>query len=182
MATPLEALAGTCDLGSLIGELALRYGGFDLIAHWTAIVGAELKSSLLHAADVVAFPSRVLPGGRTEGLPIALLEARLAGAPIVASDVGALREGLRPSDCAVPAEDVGALRQALEQRLSSRALRSHSTRVALVHPGSDEDATFTLAAAALRYRRVLTIAARSASSARRPTAMSPRFSSESAAP
>ncbi len=33
--TPLEELAGTLVLGALLSELGRRYGGYDLVAHWT---------------------------------------------------------------------------------------------------------------------------------------------------
>ena len=33
--TASDVLARTLDLGSLIGEIARRYGAYDLVAHWT---------------------------------------------------------------------------------------------------------------------------------------------------
>jgi glycosyltransferase involved in cell wall biosynthesis len=52
------------------------------------------KSDLLHAADAFVLPSRVLPSGRSEGAPTALLEAMLAGLPVIASEVGGIGEVL----------------------------------------------------------------------------------------
>jgi glycosyltransferase involved in cell wall biosynthesis len=46
----------------------------------------------LRAADVYAQPSRVLPNGRTEGTPVATLEALAAAIPVVASSSGGLAE------------------------------------------------------------------------------------------
>jgi glycosyltransferase involved in cell wall biosynthesis len=43
-------------------------------------------------ADVYAQPSRALPGGRTEGAPLATREALAVGLPVVAGAVGGLRE------------------------------------------------------------------------------------------
>jgi glycosyltransferase involved in cell wall biosynthesis len=66
--------------------------------------------TVLAAADVLALPSR------TEGLPMAVLEAMAAGLPVVASAVGSLPEVLGGgAGLLVPAGDVPALRLALEQ-------------------------------------------------------------------
>lgn len=73
---------------------------------------------LLAAADVLALPSR------TEGLPLAVLEAMAAGVPVVASAVGALPEVLEGgAGLLVPPGDVAALRAALV-RLRDPGLRS----------------------------------------------------------
>jgi len=66
-------------------------------------------SPVLAAADVLALPSR------TEGLPMAVLEAMAAGVPVVASAVGSLPEVLgEGAGMLVPAGDPQALRRALE--------------------------------------------------------------------
>jgi glycosyltransferase involved in cell wall biosynthesis len=65
---------------------------------------------VLAAADVLALPSR------TEGLPMAVLEAMAAGVPVVGSAVGALPEVLGDgAGVLVPPDDVEALRGALRQ-------------------------------------------------------------------
>jgi glycosyltransferase involved in cell wall biosynthesis len=75
-------------------------------------------ASVLAAADVLALPSR------TEGLPMAALEAMAAGLPVVASAVGSLPEVLADgAGVLVPPGDVSALRRALE-RLSSPKVRA----------------------------------------------------------
>ncbi len=50
------------------------------------------KARWLAAADAFLLPSRVLTSGRTEGMPHALLEAMAAGLPVIASNVGGVRE------------------------------------------------------------------------------------------
>lgn len=69
----LAARAG--DNVSLVGQLPL----------------AE-RDRALAAADVVVVPSIELPDGRSEGMPLAALEAMAAGVPVVASRVGGLAE------------------------------------------------------------------------------------------
>jgi glycosyltransferase involved in cell wall biosynthesis len=82
------------------------------------------KRELLHAADAFVLPSIVLPSGRSEGMPTTLLEAMDHGLPVIASDVGGVRDVLRDGDNGwlVPPRDVGALTAAIE-RLRDEALR-----------------------------------------------------------
>jgi glycosyltransferase involved in cell wall biosynthesis len=84
-------------------------------------VPLEEVAAHLGAADVFAHPARVLPGGRTEGMPVAVGEAIAAGLPVVAAACGGLCElagtaGVR----LVPPDDVGALARALEVALDLR--------------------------------------------------------------
>ncbi|HEV2591706.1 MAG TPA: glycosyltransferase family 4 protein [Gaiellaceae bacterium] len=62
---------------------------------------------------------------RSEGLPISVLEAMAAGLPVVASDVGGLREQVVDGETGylVPAGDVTALTDALARLLDDPALR-----------------------------------------------------------
>lgn len=71
---------------------------------------------LLTEASVVVVPSRVLPNGRSEGTPIAALEALAAGVPVVASNVGGLRD---LPVVHVPPEDPRALAAAIDHVLKS---------------------------------------------------------------
>lgn len=50
------------------------------------------RDRLLERASIVVIPSRVLANGRSEGTPLVALEALAAGVPVIASDVGGLRE------------------------------------------------------------------------------------------
>ena len=70
-------------------------------------------ASLLPAFDVFCLPSR------REGLPLVVLEAQASGVPVVATDVGAVRDALCPrTSRLVPAQDVAALAAALSATLA----------------------------------------------------------------
>jgi glycosyltransferase involved in cell wall biosynthesis len=73
---------------------------------------------LLAAADLYVMPSR------SEGLPLALLEAMFAGRPIVASAVGGIPDALGDGGILVPPEDAAALAGALRRLLDDGAERA----------------------------------------------------------
>lgn len=96
-------------------------------------VASAKKSLLLTAADAFALPSRVLPSGRTEGSPVALLEAMSFGLPTVSSAVGGIAELLRHDDRAgmlVPPDQPASLANALERLRLDAALRSKMGAIA----------------------------------------------------
>jgi glycosyltransferase involved in cell wall biosynthesis len=92
-------------LAALAAELGLEH------VHFLGACGDG--AALCGGADLFVLPSR------REGLPLALLEALLAGLPVVATAVGgvpALLDGLAGA-ALVPAEDPARLRQAIEEAL-----------------------------------------------------------------
>jgi glycosyltransferase involved in cell wall biosynthesis len=72
-------------------------------------------ANMLAGADVFVLPSL------SEGLPLALLEAMLSGCPIIASEVGEIRNVLADGDAGVlvPAGDAPALAAALDKLLAA---------------------------------------------------------------
>ncbi len=55
-------------------------------------VEPQQRHRLLAETDLVVIPSRILPDGRTEGLPVVCLEAMAAGRVVVAARVGGISE------------------------------------------------------------------------------------------
>jgi glycosyltransferase involved in cell wall biosynthesis len=86
-------------------------------ARFLGWVGPELRAELLGAVDVVVLPSRVLPDGRHEGLPLVVIEALAAGRPVIASDTGATSELIEHgrSGLLVPPENARALGEAINR-------------------------------------------------------------------
>jgi glycosyltransferase involved in cell wall biosynthesis len=99
-----------------LASLAARLGVEDRVrlAGWD-----PEPRRLLPALDVFVLPSRF------EGFPLAILEAQLAGLPVVASDVGSIDEAVVPGETGilVPPDDAEALAEALRPLLADAGLR-----------------------------------------------------------
>lgn len=86
----------------------------DVRATFLGYVTRQERDALLVASDAFVMPSRPI-GGRQEGAPCALLEAQLAGLPVLASRSGGLVERVRHNidGLLIRAGDVDAWRDAL---------------------------------------------------------------------
>ena len=150
---PIEPLARRAN-GPVIGAIGrlAPEKGYDLAIHalrdlpeaTLVLVGDGSERERLEAiarelgvAERVQFtgwsdePRRYLPGfdafvlpSRQEGFPLAVVEAMLAGLPVVAADVGSVSEAVVDEETGylVPAEDPGALADRLRLLLSNREL------------------------------------------------------------
>lgn len=100
------------DLDGLIKELRLQ-------EHVKLLGYTEDLTQLLASADVFALPSR------WEGLPMALLEAMMAGLPIIATQVSGVEEVVenRKHGLLIPTGDVDALAEAILQLAKSQDQR-----------------------------------------------------------
>lgn len=111
---------------SALEEEVSRRGVEDAITFVGRQTPEEVRS-ILRQADVFVMPSR------SEGLPLALLEAMASGLPVVASHVGGIPEVLtREVGLLVPPEDPAALAQALTDVLQNPTRRvemGHAARV-----------------------------------------------------
>lgn len=87
-------------------------------------VDAPRRDALLGIADVFVLPSRPLPDGRTEGAPVALLEAMGAGLAVVASNTGGIAELTADAAMLVPPGNPEALAHAIEALIRDPAQRA----------------------------------------------------------
>jgi glycosyltransferase involved in cell wall biosynthesis len=88
----------------------------DPRATFLGAIDAARRDLLLREASVVVIPSRVLPNGRSEGVPLVALEALAAGVPVIASAVGGLTD---LPVVHVPPDDPRALAAAIDRVLAS---------------------------------------------------------------
>jgi glycosyltransferase involved in cell wall biosynthesis len=72
-------------------------------------------SQLLRTANCYVQPSVIMPSGKMEGIPVALMEAMVSGIPVVATSISGIPELVKHGDTGwlVPPEDVDALADAL---------------------------------------------------------------------
>ncbi|HTR51150.1 MAG TPA: glycosyltransferase family 4 protein [Kofleriaceae bacterium] len=106
------AIAGD---GPARGELEQLAAGR---ARFLGAVDETARDRLLATASAVVVPSRVVAGGRSEGLPLVALEALAAGVPLVASAVGGLPT-LASVAALVPPDDPHALAAAIDRVLAA---------------------------------------------------------------
>ena len=81
------------------------------------VTGIGEAARIMPAFDLLVLPSR------KEGLPFVLLEAMVAGVPIVATDVGGVRETVGDAGLVVAPEDPQALAEAIAKVLGDGNLR-----------------------------------------------------------
>jgi glycosyltransferase involved in cell wall biosynthesis len=83
--------------------------------HWLGYIPEHELISLYAGAELFVYPSRL------EGFGLPVIEAMACGAPVVASDVTALREVAADAACFVPPGDVDALAAAMSRLVSDPA-------------------------------------------------------------
>jgi glycosyltransferase involved in cell wall biosynthesis len=144
----------------IVGAGGFR-GTLERLASALGIAARVTFAGELPAADVRAQMAGarvfVLPS-RSEGLPLAPLEAMAAGLPVVATRVGGVPEAIAPgSGVLVPAEDPAALAGALREVLVHRGLGDD-----LAARGRVQARRFDVAVAHAAYDEVLAAAVASA--------------------
>ena len=110
---------GICGSGPLLGQLEEQISALDLEGKVRLLGQWENVRELLAAADAFVLPSR------WEGLPMALLEAMMAGLPIIATKVEGVEEVIveGKNGLLVPIEDADALAGAIMQLMADPQLR-----------------------------------------------------------
>lgn len=91
------------------------------------LLGAQPRhkvSELLQQVDVLALPSVVMPNGKMEGIPVALMEALAAEIPVVATAISGIPELVRDGETGllVPERNAAALAEALLRLYTNRDL------------------------------------------------------------
>ena len=109
--------------------------------------------AFLADADIFCLPSRA------EGLPLALLEAVLAGLPCVACDVGDVAAAVADLAIVIPPEDVDALTAALAALAADPTLRADLGTRARREGVARFDERTTVAAVGAVYRSALAVGA-----------------------
>lgn len=128
----LEALAGLpqvelhlCGDGPQRPALEAQARELGMSAVFHGVVTGQARDAILSRSHGFVMPSRRLPGGRTEGAPVALLEALSLGLPVVATSVGGIPELLRGRQGAWLVEpEAAALRQGVLALCEALALGS----------------------------------------------------------
>lgn len=127
----IEALAGRDDVELVVAGEGPERARLEQLARarrvrvrFLGVITGEAKSRWLAAADALVAPSVVLPGGRSEGAPVAVLEAMGASKPVIASAAGGLAELVVHDETGllVPPRDAAALRAAIERLRSDPSL------------------------------------------------------------
>ncbi len=113
------AIVGDGPLRVRLEALAARLGLADRV-RFAGRASREGVRDVLAAASVFALPCVELPGGRHDGLPVALLEAMATGLPVVTTPVGGIPEAVESgrNGWLVRPGDAGALARRLRGLLS----------------------------------------------------------------
>jgi glycosyltransferase involved in cell wall biosynthesis len=124
----IEALAplqdvelNICGAGNARPELETLARRLDVNAIFHGVVTGPRKAELLSGSHGFALTSRRLPGGRTEGSPVALLEALSYGLAVVATDVGGVAQALSDHpEAHLCSPEVNSIRSGLRQMIGQR--------------------------------------------------------------
>jgi glycosyltransferase involved in cell wall biosynthesis len=109
-------------------------GGGDLLDQVKAAAPSNVSViGWAEAADLFGAADIILSTSENEGMPVALIEAQLAGKPVVATDVGSVSEVILNHETGIITDkEVKSIASALESLLSDGAKREEMGRLAIV--------------------------------------------------
>jgi glycosyltransferase involved in cell wall biosynthesis len=130
VAGAIEAAAGAPDLGLVIAGSGPERPRLESLAREVAPGQVHFVGAVGDPADVLAVADVVVLPSLTEGMPAVLIEAGLSGLPVVAADVGAVREVVLDGETGlvVPPGDHPALSRALKDALAAPELGHRARR------------------------------------------------------
>jgi glycosyltransferase involved in cell wall biosynthesis len=108
-------------------------GGGDLLEQVRATAPANVSViGWAQAADLFGASEIILSTSENEGMPVALIEAQLAGKPVVATDVGSVSEVILNHETGIVTnKNAGSIATALESLVIDKAKREEMGRLAV---------------------------------------------------
>lgn len=107
-------------------------GGGDLLEQVKAAAPANVSViGWAQAADLFGAADIILSTSENEGMPVALIEAQLAGKPVVATDVGAVSEVILNHETGIVTnKNAGSIASAVESLILDKTTRDEMGRLA----------------------------------------------------
>jgi glycosyltransferase involved in cell wall biosynthesis len=108
-------------------------GGGDLLDQIKAAAGANVSViGWAEAADLFGAADIILSTSENEGMPVALIEAQLAGKPVVATDVGSVSEVILNHETGIVTnKNAGSIASAVESLVLDKTTREEMGRLAI---------------------------------------------------
>ena len=108
-------------------------GGGDLLDQVKAAAPANVSViGWAEAADLFGATDIILSTSENEGMPVALIEAQLAGKPVVATDVGSVSEVILNHETGIVTnKNAGSLASAIESLVLDKTTREEMGRLAI---------------------------------------------------
>jgi glycosyltransferase involved in cell wall biosynthesis len=108
-------------------------GGGDLLVQIKAAAPSNVSViGWAEAADLFGAADIILSTSENEGMPVALIEAQLAGKPVVATDVGSVSEVILNHETGIVTnKNAGSIASAVESLILDKASREQMGRLAI---------------------------------------------------
>jgi glycosyltransferase involved in cell wall biosynthesis len=118
---------------ALPGTHFVMAGGGDLLEQVKAKASSNVSViGWAEAADIFGASDIILSTSENEGMPVALIEAQLAGKPVVATDVGSVSEVILNHETGVVTnKNAGSIASAVESLMLDKATREEMGRLAI---------------------------------------------------